>query len=154
MPPIRMAALGDSLTQGFMGGAIERTRFSYPALIARSLGLRVPEEFRVPRFPKGGLPLNLEQLLREIEKSTGENINPFEWAVRFPLAVERFLDGVEDYWERGAGAGPASVGGFFHNLAVWGFTVNDSYTITPHLCEDIIDREEGWIDDDAPSLPR
>ena len=63
------------------------------------------------------------------------------------------MDGVEDYWERGAGAGPASVGGFFHNLAVWGFTVNDSYTITPHLCEDIIDREEGWIDDDALGVP-
>ena len=153
MPTIRMAALGDSITQGFMGGAIDKTGLSYPTLIARSFGLRVPEEFRVPRFPKDGLPLNLEKLLGEIEASTGQNVSPLEWLSTLPIAVERYLDRVEDYWERGAGAGPANVGGFFHNLAVWGFTVNDACTITPRLCDDVIDREEGWIDDDALGVP-
>ena len=153
MPTIRMASLGDSITQGFMGGAIEKTGLSYPTLIARSFGLRVPEEFRVPRFPKDGLPLNLERLLGEIEASTGPNVDPLEWVSTLPIAVERYLDRVEDYWEHGAGAGPANVGGFFHNLAVWGFTVNDACTITPRLCDDVIDREEGWIDDDALGVP-
>ena len=56
----RLVALGDSMTQGFMSGAIFATDLSYPALIAREMGLD-PSQFRVPAFAAlGGLPVNLE----------------------------------------------------------------------------------------------
>src|SRR5690349_15010638 len=35
----RLVTIGDSLTQGFQHGAIHRTAWPYPALVARSLGL-------------------------------------------------------------------------------------------------------------------
>ena len=39
---IKLVAIGDSLTQGFQSGPILNTEWSYPAMIARSLGLSVP----------------------------------------------------------------------------------------------------------------
>src|SRR4051794_3570065 len=45
----RLVALGDSLTQGFMSGAIFATDLAYPALIAAEMGLD-PSGFRVPGF--------------------------------------------------------------------------------------------------------
>ena len=61
----KLVAIGDSLTQGVQNGAIYNTHLSYPALIAEVMGLKVPDDFRVPRFPGEGIPLNLEWLLME-----------------------------------------------------------------------------------------
>ena len=70
----RLVALGDSMTQGFMSGAIFATDLSYPSLIAREMGLD-PSQFRVPAFsPFGGLPVNLERLLRLLEKEYGPDL--------------------------------------------------------------------------------
>ena len=37
----KLVAIGDSLTQGVMSGALLKTRQSYPALIAEAMGLTV-----------------------------------------------------------------------------------------------------------------
>ena len=150
---MRLAALGDSLTQGFMNGAISRTSLSYPAIVARTLGLRVPEDFRIPRFPGSGLPINLEDFLRSAASRFGSDLSQSEWLLQFPKAFADFVDTVEDCYERGPGSRPASFGGTYHNLAVWGFRVHDSYTITPKLAEKAIRREEGFIEDDFLGLP-
>lgn len=149
----KLVAIGDSLTQGFQSGAISRTDLAFPTLIAKTLGLRVPTEFPIPSFAGSGLPLNIEALLRSMERSLGNEIDPWEWVVRFPTLLNQYVDGVEDLYERGAGSRPASFGGSYHNLAVWGFKVVDSFTISSAYCDKTINREEGWIEDDFFGLP-
>jgi len=156
MSPVTLAAIGDSLTQGFQSGAIHKTGWSYPTIIARALGLAVPLEFRVPRIPGPGLPLNIEDMLRYVQDEVGDDISTAEWILQFPLLAQDYIDEVEDYYERGGGTLPPKFGGVYHNLAVWGFTVNESMTLHPQLCQEVIDNEEGWIEDDflgTPSAP-
>ena len=149
----KLVTIGDSVTQGFQSGAIYKTVWSYPAIIARTLGLSIPRDFRVPRFPGSGLPLNIERLLRWMRRELGPDINPLEWVAEFPFLLDEFFDQVEDIYERGSGARPATSSGAYHNLAVWGFQVNDSYTITSEYCDRAIKRREGWIEDDFLGLP-
>ena len=151
---LRVAAIGDSLTQGFMSGAISRTDTSFPALIADALHLEIPRDFSVPSFPGSGLPLNLEECLHYIGAQLGpEPSGARTWLWRFPQHFRDFADRVEDLYERGAGNNRASFGGTYHNLAVWGFRVHDSYTVTPQVCQEAIDDDEGWIEDDFLGLP-
>jgi len=151
----RLAVIGDSLSQGFQSGAIFNTAWSYPAMIARSMGINVPNDFRVPSFPGTGLPLNLEGLLRWLEDGNrlGSDINFREWILNFPVLVNRFMDAVEDLYERGAGTQPDLSSGNYHNLAVWGFRVSDSFHITAQYCEEVINQSDRWPADDVFGLP-
>ena len=151
----KLVAIGDSLTQGFQSGAISRTELSYPVMIARALGLSIPTEFRFPTFPGDGLPINLEQLLISMESSLGYEIDILEWFTRFPHLFSSYMDEVEDLYERGKGKydRPSAFKGKYHNLAVWGFRVYDSFTINGEYCEKEIERNEGWIEDDFLGLP-
>jgi lysophospholipase L1-like esterase len=142
---------------GFQSGAIHavRSEWSFPAMIARSLGIDVPMGFRVPRIPGPGLPLDIEGMLRHIQAEIGRDhgLSLAQWIVRFPFAARAYLDRVEDYYERGAGTLPAKFRGLFHNLAVWGFTVRESLGLTPALCREAISEDEGFIDDDFLGVP-
>ena len=147
----KLVAIGDSLTQGFQSLAIHKTNLSYPAMIAQCLGEEIPD-FRVPNFMgKGGLPLNIEWLARQLERRYGQDINFFEW----PFAVDSIvdlMDEVEDHWERGKGARKSS-NLLYHNLAVWGFEVADAYNINAKMCkEKIEDTKDEWFQ--LPSEPR
>ncbi len=126
----KLVAIGDSITQGFQSGAISKTGMSYPAMIAKCLGA----PFRRPDFNgAGGLPVNLEDLLRLLARRYGQTISWFE----VPLAVgtlHTFMSNVEDYWERGDGLARAGTGPLHHNLAVWGFEVGEADTITYEIC--------------------
>ncbi len=151
---LRIAAIGDSLAQGFMSGAISSTTTSFPALIANSLSLQIPRDFRVPHFPGSGLPLNIEEFLHFIGSELGSDLRGKRtWLWRFPKKFSEFADRVEDLYERGAGNQRASFGGTYHNLSVWGFRVHDSFTITPQRCQEVIDDDEGFIQDDFLGLP-
>lgn len=153
MPKLKLAAIGDSLTQGFRSGAIVNTAWSFPAIVARSLGLSVPVDFRVPTFGTLGLPLNIERFLYDAEAKLSSTPSDLELTVQLPLAIQSFIDGVEDYFERGAGSRPAKFGGSYHNLAVWGFALADALRLTPERSRRAIDAEEGWIEDDFLGLP-
>ncbi len=124
-----LVTLGDSLTQGFMSGAIHRTDISYPAILAGALGAR--DRFAVPETftGEGGLPLNLERVVRRLGESFGSRI---QWWELLPAAVvsREILDDVEDYWERGRGSRPFGRHQTYHNLGVWGFEVRDAYTVS------------------------
>jgi hypothetical protein len=122
-------------------------------MMAQALGLRIPQDFPIPTFPGSGLPLNIEDALRSMEQPLGKEIDTWEWIVRFPGLLNKYVDGVEDLYERGAGSRSASFGHSYHNLAVWGFKVVDSFTIDSHYCDQAIHREEGWIEDDFFGLP-
>ncbi|MEB3191356.1 MAG: SGNH/GDSL hydrolase family protein [Snowella sp.] len=149
----KLVAIGDSLTQGFQSGAILKTEWSYPAMIARSIGLSVPTDFRIPSFHGSGLPVNIEELLRFMEITLGDEISRNEWILRFPFLLEKFIDEVEDLYERGRGRKPSAFKGQFHNLAVWGFRVLDAFTINSDYCDQVIKKSEGRIEDDFLGLP-
>ncbi len=141
----RLVCIGDSLTQGFKSGAIHEPEISYPTMIAWEMGLE-DDDFRFPPFKgKGGLPINLEYLLRRLDVSFGKNINFLE----FPFAgimLREWMDETEDHWERGRGADPILYDGPYHNLAVWGFEIQDAYQITPELCDSVIGNgTENWF---------
>jgi hypothetical protein len=141
----RLVCLGDSLTQGFKSGAISEPGLSFPAIIAREMGLS-EAEFRHPAFSgEGGLPVNIEYLLRRLDHQFGRQLNLWE----IPLAgiyLRRWMDRVEDYWERGAGSRPLRDHGPHQNLAVWGFEVQDAYQLSAGLCEEIVERpSDAWL---------
>lgn len=90
---------------------------SYSAIVADELGW---DGLRYPRYGgPGGLPLNLELLMRELEQHFGATLDWWE----LPMALFRgrqFADQVEDYWERGPGAVPPAPAAN-HVLAVYGW---------------------------------
>ena len=144
----KLVAIGDSLTQGVQNGAISCTHVSYPELIAETMGLRVPDDFRVPRFPGEGIPLNLEWLLTSLGPDIRES---GKWETLRRLRA--LLDQVEDYYERGDGLKPARYGGVYHNLGVSGFQVYDSYKVDSEYCCHQINKEEGRVEDDFFGIP-
>ena len=130
-PAHRLVTVGDSLTHGFQSGAIFNTHLSYPALIARELGIY--PRFRHPSYERfGGLPLNLEYVLRELEDRFGPQISPWELPL-VGLRVRDLMDRIEDFWERDA----EPAGRFAtrnHNLAVYGWDLHDANTRSANAC--------------------
>lgn len=135
-PSHRLVAIGDSLLQGFQSGAIYRTDVSVPAIVAHEVGA----DFRYPRFGgPGGLPLNVELLLRRLEERHGHTLEP--WEIPSALFTARgFMDEVEDYWERGPGATPPVVAGYQHNLSCFGWDLRDALERTAAHSEAAIGR--------------
>jgi lysophospholipase L1-like esterase len=134
---MKLFTIGDSISQGFMSGAAARTDLCYSTLIAQSMQLNGSQYIYPKAWEKGGLPLNLEKVLRHLAKRYGSDINGFDWVTIFPN-LANLLDEVEDYYERGAGAesevDPSGVR-FFHNVAVQGFDVADAWLVTPEVCK-------------------
>lgn len=154
----KLVAIGDSLTQGVQSGAIYNTHLSYPALIAEVIGLTVrrlgpqdssdcPNEFRVPQLPESGLPLNIEQLLRTAHCEIGDDIdNLAEWGQLLSI-LPRFVQEAYDGW-RSPNAEPSAHQGVYHNLAVSGFRVFDSFSVDTQYClEQIAAADRGILDE-------
>jgi len=128
-----LVVIGDSLSQGFMSGAVHRTELAYPAMLARAIGGDQP--FRVSDFHgAGGLPFNMEALLDELGEWAKERTDPWEWPGAF-LFIRAWMDRCEDYWERGPGAEPAPIDCLPDNLSIWGAEVIDALTLTAAYCE-------------------
>lgn len=128
----RLVTLGDSLTQGFQSGAVYNTDLSYPRLIAKELGWA--EEFRFPRYPgAGGLPLNIEFVVRRLEQSFGNRIDWWQ-APAAALKLRSVMDEIEDYWERGPGATPPSNPAIHHNLGIYAWDLRDALARTAGVC--------------------
>jgi hypothetical protein len=142
----RFAVLGDSLAQGFLGGAVSDTLWSFPAILARSLGLRVGTDaradFRVPGIPGDGLPINLASGLNTVFRATGEPIGFLEWpAVALPSLL-KYLRRTERFYERGTGAKPLPFNGVFHNLGMYGLKTRESHELTADRCNAIVREQE------------
>src|SRR5262245_41050829 len=132
IPPHRLVAIGDSLTHGFKSLAVRETHLSYPAILAHELGWSRNYRFPVYGGP-GGLPLDLEWLLRGLEERFGDKLDVLE-AVGTVLAVRSMLERNEDYWERGAGARTPRGRGINHNLAVYGWDLRDALSRDADAC--------------------
>lgn len=138
----RLVAIGDSLTAGFQSGAIYNTSLSWPALVARELGWF--GEFRFPTYEGyGGLPLNIEFLLRQLEWQFGD----IGWLDSLPALawVNHYLNKVEQWWEVDADQTYESGEGLTHNLGVHGFKLRDAYSRTRAAVEEaILKRKDHW----------
>ena len=141
----RLVCLGDSLTQGFKSGAIFEPSLSFPSIIAWEMGL-AEAEFRHPCFSgEGGLPVNIELLLRRLDQEFGHQLNPWELPIA-AIHLRRWMDRTEDYWERGVGSQPLPDRGPHQNLSVWGFELQDAYQLSAGLCEEIIESpSDAWL---------
>jgi lysophospholipase L1-like esterase len=158
----RLVTIGDSISQGFMSAGAARTELSYSTLLARALGLQPQRDYEHPWWALGGIPFNMEVLLRKLAKHYGEDVfGPFEWAGA-AVRIASFLDRLEDHYERGDGdyrrpflrpADRQPVAGF-HNLASFGFTVSDAWQLTPRAClRELEPQGDRRVDDDAFGLP-
>ncbi|SFK55083.1 hypothetical protein [Geodermatophilus ruber] len=137
-PPHRLVVLGDSLSHGFQSGAVYHTDVSWPAIVAHELGWL--DEYRYPVYGgPGGLPLNIELLLRHLEERFGPRIGLWELPMAL-FAARSFMDGVEDYWERGPGRVPPKVDRYNHDLAIYGWDLRDALSRTAAMAEQAIER--------------
>jgi hypothetical protein len=126
-PRHQLVTIGDSLTHGMSSGAVFHTDLSWPALVARSLGV----DLVVPSYagPLDGLPLNIEKLLRDLQGKFGKRLNLLEMA-QLPLELQGLADANEDYWERGDGSRPPRTDLRYENVGVYGWDVRDSLSST------------------------
>jgi hypothetical protein len=122
-----LVTVGDSVTHGMSHGAVSRRDVSWPAMVADCLGVAM----RAPEYggPLGGLPFNIEGLLRRLQDSFGERLNPLE-LVRLPLTLHELVDANEDFWERGAGASAPPTDVRSTNLGIYGWDVRDCLSYT------------------------
>jgi hypothetical protein len=130
-PAHRLVTIGDSLTHGVSSGAVFHTDLSWPALVATALGIKA---FRVPTYkgPLDGLPVNIESLVRQLQKKFGVDVSLFE-KVQLPIALHSILDKNEDYWERGDGSKPPRTDIRYENLGIYGWDIRDSLSFTAGL---------------------
>lgn len=141
----RLVCIGDSIGQGFKSGAVFETNLSFPAIVAWEMGLS-DADFRYPTFTgEGGLPINIEYLLRRLDQSFGQDVNWWE----LPLAIiylRQWMDAIEDYWERGPGTQPIPYTGPYHNLSIWGFEIQDAYQVSARMAHRIAARpSDDWL---------
>ena len=161
----KLVAIGDSLTQGFQSGGIsqEGADWSYPAMVARALGLSTSSpgnldlsDFRVPILPGDGIPLNIKHLLDACSSGgLGDTISSAkEWG-KFAQLAATYADKIEDFYEREDGAIDRVSGfrGSYHNLAVFGFRVVDTFKVNPAYCLEVIQQDKGSRKDDLLGLP-
>lgn len=136
-PPHRLVAIGDSLTHGFQSGAVFNTDLSWAAIVAQELGW---PGLRYPRYGGlGGLPLNVEMLLRDLEHRFGPSLSI--WELPFALfRARQLMDEIEDYWERGPGAHPTPVAGYMHVLGIYGWDLRDALSKTAASCRATIEK--------------
>jgi len=131
----RLVTIGDSLTQGFQHGAVRRTAWAAPAMVARALHA---EPFRAGDFSgdgDGGPLLDLELLLDRLSAACGKQVDLWEVPEAL-LTLKRTMGRIEEYWERGAGTMPSGTGPLHHNLGAWGFEVLDALNLTDAVCRD------------------
>lgn len=121
-PAERLVVLGDSLTQGMRSAAVHDDDLSFAAILARQLGF---DDFRAPSYPGfGGLPVNIEYLLRTLEDEFGPTFSAWEVPVA-ALRLHSLLADIQRYWERGPGIVPPPPGPPPHALAVLGWDLRD-----------------------------
>jgi hypothetical protein len=156
---MKLFTIGDSLSQGFMSGAAARTDQSYSTLIARAMGLnpassgKEGSDYYYPEWKKGGLPANLENIMRRLNRRYGADIRGMEW-VTILHHINRVIDESEDYYEREEGRADNKYHGdvpYFNNVSSWTFDIADSWLVTPELCREEIGKQsdgearDGWL---------
>ena len=136
--PHRFVVIGDSISHGFMGGAIFRTEVSWPAIVAYELGLLLAppgtdttrtDIYRYPVYEPpngpGGLPFDVERFLKQLQAQYGTDLSIGE-LFKAAFFANRYLDKVEDFWERHSDEKVPLLTATPHNLSVYGWDVRDT----------------------------
>lgn len=136
----KLFTIGDSISQGFMSGSAANTHLSYSTLLADALGEKNYRYYKWDERYK--TKIDLERILRALERKFGSNIRGLEWLSVFSV-INSILDQAEDFYERGGGKPGIPVGSpydkkGFHNVAVEGMDVADAFMVTPKTCLDAI----------------
>lgn len=148
---MKLFTIGDSVAQGFMSAAAARTDLCFSTLLAQAFGLRTDyrhadgADYFYPDWPANGVKINLEAILRRLERRYGSDIRHLEWATAL-LTMDSVLDESEQYYERGAGREDRSYPhpgiDYFHNVAIQGFSAADAWLVTPELCRQEIAKQK------------
>lgn len=147
----RLFTIGDSISQGFRSGGTAFTENAYSTYLAQALGVN---GYRRLQWPKTKLKIDLEGMMRMLEKRFGTDIGALEWLPIYG-AISDFQDQSEDFYERGEGGLDRPMLNynydFTDNCAVEGMRVADAWEVTPSLCKKRIkaDRES---DQDNPGI--
>lgn len=140
LPRNRLVTIGDSLTHGFQSGAIYHTDLSFPAIIAWELGW---EDFRYPRYwGYGGMPFNIEVLLRRLEEDFGAKLDNLWEVAAAGFEAGTYTGLVSKFWlEEWENNLPRQ--GILHNLGVWGWDLRDTLSRTADVCRQEIEARPG-----------
>ncbi|MEM9114343.1 MAG: hypothetical protein AAGD10_12355 [Myxococcota bacterium] len=138
---MKLVTLGDSISQGFQSLAAARQDLSYSAFVAEQLQVP-PAHYRMQsEWHEHGLPLDMEYLLRDLEKRFGNNIRgPIVWPLILNC-IREIVNQSESHWERGKGKVAAKYPGnikSFHNLSTFGHRVADAWILNAKLCRKLI----------------
>tara|TARA_R110002126_G_scaffold160304_3_gene307892 strand:- start:2448 stop:3947 length:1500 start_codon:yes stop_codon:yes gene_type:complete len=123
----KLVVIGDSLSQGFNNGGIYRTDINFPSFLARCFDSA--PNFQQPNFTaQAGIPINLEVLIRGLSEEFGSKI---DWTEYLPAAAHTFrtLKRIKKYWEGGMKDLKVDRTTPYHNQAIWGFAINDSWIV-------------------------
>lgn len=140
---MKLFTIGDSVSQGFMSNAAARTDLCFSTLLAKAFGLTPDSKktavanYFYPEWLSHGLKLNLEAILRKLERRYGSDISALEW-VTVLSTIDSVVDESEQYYERGKGKEdqpyPDLGIDYFHNVAIQGFKIADAWQVTPEVC--------------------
>ncbi|MGL1891000.1 MAG: SGNH/GDSL hydrolase family protein [Spirochaetaceae bacterium] len=135
---IKLFTIGDSISQGFMSAAAANTGQCYSTIIAELLKI---EDYTYNKYdPKYKLGLDLELILRTLEKKYGNDINGLE-GLGVIKTIADIFDTSEDYYERGKGKIGNSLNeqsDFYHNIACEGMKITDAWKVTSSKCKTAI----------------
>lgn len=128
--------MGDSMAQGFKNGGIYRTDLSFPAIIARAMGNSAKFEAR-SFSAQAGIPINIEVLIRGLEEKFGDEINLYN-SIPAGREMYRTLRRIKSYWEGHLTSLKIDKSTPYHNQAVWGFSISDTWLIHELFCRNYL----------------
>jgi lysophospholipase L1-like esterase len=138
----RLVTIGDSLTQGFQSGAAYNTSLSWPRIVAWELG--ADEDFNVPAYRKfGGLPFNLEFLLRGLEDKVGVSLESRWEKAKAVIGALGFYEDVSGYWQHAWREDISSKR--IHNLAAFGWDLSDVLRSTADTLAQEIEAKPSYL---------
>src|SRR3989344_960463 len=130
----KLVTIGDSVTMGFQSGDIFNTKYSWPKIVAAEIGC--DPGFRFPLYESfGGLPANIEYLVRSLEHTYGSNIDLWELPGA-SFRLRHLMSEIADYWQLGAGVEAPLTSAIMHNLAICGWDIRDALSRTAKNLKD------------------
>jgi hypothetical protein len=81
----------------------------------------------------GGLPFNIEFVIRDLEDNFGNKLDWYELAAAL-FRLRHVMDEIEDWWERGGGSSVPNIRGIMHNLGIYGWDLRDALSRTADKC--------------------
>ena len=133
----KLVVVGDSLAQGFQNGGIYRTDINFPPFIARCFSPY--PNFQQPVFTaQAGIPLNMEVILHGLTDEFGSKLNIDDYPAALSYTIST-LKRIKKYWEGGFKDLSVARNTPYHNQAIWGLAINDSWLVNEKNSREFIE---------------